>query len=79
MSQHAAIRRIDIDWRPVSSIAALGFQPVRPSQTKGPAVPLLEKTTTQVFQETARRFPGREALVVRQEEARLTWAAGRRG
>jgi fatty-acyl-CoA synthase len=51
------------------------LQPVRLSQTKGPAVPLLEKTTTEVLQETARRFPGREALVVRQEGVRMTWGA----
>ena len=37
-------------------------------------MPLLEKTTTDVFEETARRFPGRQALVVCQEGVRLTWA-----
>ena len=59
----------------MSSIAAPGVHPVRLSQTQGPAVPLLEKTTTEVLEETARRFPGREALVVRQEGVRLTWSA----
>jgi len=59
----------------VSSIATLGCEPVKLSQTKGPAVPLLEKTTTEVFEETARRFPNREALIVRQEGVRLTWGA----
>jgi fatty-acyl-CoA synthase len=49
--------------------------PVRFSQTQGPALPLLEKTTTEVLRETAQRFPSGEALVVRQEGVRLTWAA----
>ena len=59
----------------MSSTVAPGLQPVRLSQTKGPAVPLLEKTTTEILQETARRFPGRDALIVRQEGVRLTWDA----
>jgi len=59
----------------VSSIATLGLQPVGLSQANGPVVPLLEKTTTDVFQETVRRFPDREALVVRQDGVRLTWGA----
>jgi fatty-acyl-CoA synthase len=59
----------------VSSIAAPGEHPERFSQTQGPALPLLEKTTTEVLRETAKRFPNREALIVRQEGVRLTWAA----
>ncbi len=59
----------------MSSIATLGLEPVGLSQTKGPAVPLLEKTTTEVFQQTVQRFPDREALVVRQDGVRLTWGA----
>ena len=51
------------------------MHPVTFSQTQGPALPLLEKTTTEVLRETAQRFPNREALVVRQEGVRLTWAA----
>jgi len=46
---------------------------VKFSQTQGPALPLLEKTTTDVLRETALRFPRGEALVVRQEGVRLTW------
>ncbi|MGA2575224.1 MAG: AMP-binding protein [Bryobacteraceae bacterium] len=49
--------------------------PVRLSQTQGPAAPLIEKTTAEVLQETACRFGGREALVVRQDGVRLTWSA----
>ena len=45
------------------------------SQTIGPSVPLIEKTTFEVFQETARRFPANDALIVRQEGVRLTWSA----
>ena len=51
------------------------MHPVTFSQTQGPALPLLEKTTTEVLRETAQRFPNREALVVRLEGVRLTWAA----
>jgi len=68
----------DINWSTVSSIAALGLPSAGLSQTKGPAVPLLDRTTTEVFQETVRRFPGREALVVRQEGARPTAGRGSR-
>ena len=41
----------------------------------GPVVPLLEKTTTEILEETARRFPGRDALIVRHDGVRLTWSA----
>ncbi len=43
------------------------------SHTRGPAAPLLEKTTTEVLAETAGRFPERDALIVRHENVRLTW------
>ncbi len=59
----------------MSSIAAPGSQPVRLSQSQGPAVPLLEQTTTEVFQHSVRRFPQREALIVCQQGVRLTWHA----
>jgi fatty-acyl-CoA synthase len=51
------------------------MQPARLSQTRGPAVPLIEKTTTEIFQETAGRYPDRDALIVRQQGVRLTWSA----
>jgi fatty-acyl-CoA synthase len=57
----------------VSSIAATGG-PASLSQTQGPRAPLLEKTTFEVLQATAERFPGRDALIVRHEGARLTWS-----
>jgi len=44
------------------------------SQTRGPAAPLLEKTTTQILDETAGRFAGRDALIVCQDGVRLTWS-----
>jgi len=50
------------------------LQPASLSQTQGPAVPLLEKTTAEVFADTVRRFPDRDALVVRHDGARFTWA-----
>ncbi|HVN02946.1 MAG TPA: AMP-binding protein [Bryobacteraceae bacterium] len=59
----------------MSSIAVPGTEPARLSQTRGPAVPLIEKTTNEVLHETARRFPECDALVVRQQGVRLTWAA----
>jgi fatty-acyl-CoA synthase len=49
--------------------------PVGLSQTEGPRAPLLEKTTFEVLRETAERFPGRDALVVRDQGVRLTWSA----
>jgi fatty-acyl-CoA synthase len=43
------------------------------SYTRGPDVPILEKTIPQVLAETAAKFPARDALVVRHQNARLTW------
>ena len=44
------------------------------SYARGPAYPLIERTTHQILLETASRWPGREALVVRHQNLRLTWA-----
>jgi fatty-acyl-CoA synthase len=49
-----------------------GAEPL--SYTTGPAVPLIEKTISQLLADTARRFPGREALVVCHQGVRLTWS-----
>ena len=57
----------------MASTPVYGSTPQRLSESRGAAAPLLEKTTSEVFAETARRFPDREALVVRQENVRLTW------
>src|ERR1700676_3894085 len=43
------------------------------SYSKGPALELSIQTTPQIFQATAARFPDRDALVVRQQNIRLTW------
>ncbi len=45
-----------------------------PAQTRGPTdVPLLEQTIGAYFEETVRRFPGHEALVVLHQDVRWTW------
>jgi fatty-acyl-CoA synthase len=44
------------------------------SYSRGPDVPLIERSIWQVFEETARRFSDREALVSRHQGARLTFA-----
>ncbi len=59
----------------MSSSAAPGALPYRTSYVRGPAAPLFEKTTTEVFDETVQRFPDREALVVGHQNVRLTWQA----
>jgi fatty-acyl-CoA synthase len=59
----------------VSATTATGSQPARLSQTRGPVVPLIEKTTTEVFEETAGRYPDRNALIVCQQGVRFTWSA----
>ncbi len=43
------------------------------SYARGPEEPLLESTIGQTLSETARRFPDREALIVRHQGARLSW------
>jgi fatty-acyl-CoA synthase len=43
------------------------------SHTRGPEVPILGKTIDQALRETAAKFPEREALVVRHQNARLTF------
>jgi fatty-acyl-CoA synthase len=48
-------------------------EPEALAYTRGPAVPLLEKSISQALAETAMKFPEREALVVCHENARLTW------
>jgi len=44
------------------------------SYTQGPQVPLLQQTISQLLRDNARRFPTRDALVVRQQGVRLTWS-----
>src|SRR4051794_24357286 len=44
------------------------------SYSRGAAVPLLEKTISQLLADNARRIPSREALIVRHQGVRLTWA-----
>ncbi len=44
------------------------------SLVKGPDVPLIEETIAAVFARTAARFPGNDALVVRHQKARFTFA-----
>jgi fatty-acyl-CoA synthase len=44
------------------------------SYTKGPTVALLDQTIYQAFAETARRFAGRDAVVARHQNVRLTYA-----
>jgi fatty-acyl-CoA synthase len=44
------------------------------SYTRGPDVPLLDLTISQALAAAAGRFPDREAVVVRHQSARLTWA-----
>ncbi len=43
------------------------------SYARGPEEPLLESTIGQTLSETASKFPGREALVVRHQNVRLSW------
>ncbi len=44
------------------------------SYSKGPDVPLLEETIPEVFLKTAKRFPNHDALIVRHQGVRLTFA-----
>jgi fatty-acyl-CoA synthase len=44
------------------------------SHSRGADVPLIEKTISQLLTRTARRFPGREALIVCHQGVRLTWS-----
>jgi fatty-acyl-CoA synthase len=44
------------------------------SYSKGPDVALLEETIPEVFQKTAKRFPNHDALIVRHQGVRLTFA-----
>jgi fatty-acyl-CoA synthase len=46
---------------------------MRPSYVRGPERPLLEVTIDQAVRDTAGRFPGREAVVSRHQNRRLTW------
>ncbi len=43
------------------------------SYSRGADVPLLESTISQLLAENARRFPDRDALVVRHQNVHLTW------
>ena len=44
------------------------------SYSKGPDVPLLEDTISEAFLKTAKRFPNHDALIVRHQGVRLTFA-----
>src|ERR1700732_1189722 len=44
------------------------------SYSKGPDVPLLEETISEAFLKTAQRFPNHDALIVRHQGMRLTFA-----
>src|SRR5260370_30998256 len=44
------------------------------SYSKGPDVPLLEETISEAFLKTAKRFPNHDALIVRHQDVRLTFA-----
>lgn len=55
---------MDVDLEP--ALDALSY-------TRGAAVPLLEKTISEVFAETVAKFPDRDALVVCHQGVRLTW------
>jgi fatty-acyl-CoA synthase len=44
------------------------------SYSRGPDAPLIESSIWQVFEQTARRFPDRDALVSRHQGSRLTFA-----
>jgi len=43
------------------------------SYSKGPEAALWDLTLAETLAKTASRFPGREALVVRQQNVRYTW------
>ena len=43
------------------------------SYTRGPSVPLLEKTIPQVLEATSKKFASNLALIVRHQNVRLTW------
>ncbi len=44
------------------------------SYTRGPEIPLLEKTITQVLGETVRKFPDQDAIVVCHQNVRYSWS-----
>src|ERR1700682_3661806 len=44
------------------------------SYSKGPDTPLIDQSIDQVFRQTAARVPGHDALVVRHQNRRLTFA-----
>ena len=43
------------------------------SYTRGPQIPILEKTISEVLSETVRKNPGGDAIVVRHQGIRYTW------
>src|SRR5579884_4346150 len=47
--------------------------PIMLSYTRGPEIPLLDKTIDQACRDSAARFPDREALVVPHQRARLVY------
>lgn len=47
--------------------------PYTESYTRGPSVPLLEKTIPQVLEATSKKFASNLALVVQHQNVRLTW------
>ncbi|MBZ5582334.1 MAG: AMP-binding protein [Acidobacteriia bacterium] len=49
-------------------------EPPRLSYARGADAPLLEKTISQLLADAARRYPSREALIVRHQGVRLTWS-----
>ena len=58
-------------------LAARGYtggSVTRFSYARGAAIPLLEKTISQALRDRAARNPGGEALIVRHQNARFTWA-----
>jgi fatty-acyl-CoA synthase len=52
---------------PALEVAALSY-------ARGPELPILERTISQVFRETVEEHPDGEALVVRHQNLRFTWS-----
>jgi len=62
-----------VHWDFVPETAKLESEAAGLSYLRGADAPLLNLTLSEALAETARKFPGREALVVCHEGVRLTW------
>jgi fatty-acyl-CoA synthase len=63
-----------VDYRAATVRESVYINSFMLSYSKGPDTPLIAQTIGEAFQNTAAKFPGREALVSRHQDMRLTWS-----